>query len=68
MKKNMGDLDRGIRILIAIAIAVLYFTNTIEGTLAYILMAFAVVFVLTSFISFCPLYLALGMNTCKVKK
>ncbi|WP_100616000.1 YgaP family membrane protein [Confluentibacter citreus] len=68
MKKNMGDLDRGIRIIIAIAIAVLYFTDTIEGTLAYILMAFSVVFVLTSFISFCPLYLALGMNTCKVKK
>lgn len=64
----MGDLDRGIRIIMAIAIAVLYFTDTIEGTLAYILMAFAVVFVLTSFISFCPLYLALGMNTCKVKK
>ena len=64
----MGDLDRGIRIIIAIAIAVLYFTDTIEGTLAYILMTFAVVFVLTSFISFCPLYLALGTNTCKVKK
>lgn len=64
----MGDLDRGVRIVMAIAIAVLYFTDTIEGTLAYILMTFAVVFVLTSFISFCSLYLALGMNTCKVKK
>jgi Protein of unknown function (DUF2892) len=68
MKKNMGNLDRGIRIAIAIAIAVLYFTNTIEGTLAYILMAFAAIFVLTSFISFCPLYLPLGINTYKMKK
>jgi len=68
MKKNMGDLDRGIRIIMAIAIAILYFTNTIEGTLAYILMAFSAIFVLTSFISFCPLYLPLGINTCKVKK
>ncbi|WP_100612466.1 YgaP family membrane protein [Confluentibacter lentus] len=68
MKKNMGDLDRGIRIVIAIVIAVLYFTDTIEGTLAYILMAFSAIFVLTSFISFCPLYLPLGINTCKTKK
>lgn len=64
----MGDLDKGIRLIIAVTIAVLYFTNTIEGTLAFILMAFAVILVLTSFISFCPLYLPLGINTCKTKK
>lgn len=64
----MGNLDKGIRIVIAIVIAILYFTETIEGTLAYILMAFAAVFVITSFISFCPLYVALGITTCKVKK
>lgn len=68
MKKNMGNLDKGIRIIIAIAIAILYFTNIIEGTLAYILLAFAAIFVITSFISFCPLYVALGIDTCKVKK
>ena len=68
MKKNMGNLDKGIRIVIAIAIAILYFTNTIEGTLAYILMAFAAILVITNFISFCPLYVVLGINTCKVKK
>ena len=68
MKKNMGNLDKGIRVTIAIAIAILFFTNVIEGTLAYVLMAFAIIFVLTSFISFCPLYLPLGINTCKSKK
>ncbi|MEE1886021.1 YgaP family membrane protein [Pedobacter flavus] len=65
MKKNMGSLDKTIRILMAIVIGVLYFTNVISGTLAIVLGVFAVVFVLTSFISFCPLYLPLGINTCK---
>lgn len=68
MKKNMGSLDKGIRIVIAIAIALLYYFNVIEGTLAYVLMALAIVFLLTSFISFCPLYLPFGWNTtCKRK-
>ena len=63
----MGSLDKGIRIIIAIAIALLYYFNVIEGTLAYVLMALAIVFLLTSFISFCPLYLPFGWNTCKRK-
>jgi hypothetical protein len=68
MKKNMGTLDKGIRIIIAIAIALLYYFNVISGTLAYVLMAVAIIFLLTSFISFCPLYTLLGINTCKLKK
>jgi hypothetical protein len=67
MKKNMGSTDKGIRIVVALIIAALYYFNVVEGTLAYILMAFAIVFLLTSFISFCPLYLPLGINTCKKK-
>jgi len=54
MKKNMGTLDKGIRVVIAIAIALLYFFNVISGTLAYILMAVAIIFLLTSLINFCP--------------
>ncbi|WP_105474371.1 YgaP family membrane protein [Jejuia pallidilutea] len=68
MKKNMGTLDKSIRIIIAIAIALLYYFNVISGTLAYVLMAVAIIFLLTSFISFCPLYTLLGINTCKLKK
>ncbi|MDB0040923.1 DUF2892 domain-containing protein [Algibacter sp.] len=68
MKKNMGTLDKGIRFVIAIAIALLYYFNIITGTLAYILMAVAIIFLLTSFINFCPLYTLFGINTCKVKK
>lgn len=68
MKKNMGNLDKGVRIALAVAVALLYYFNVIEGTLAYVLMAFAIIFLLTSFVSFCPLYTIFGMNTCKVKK
>ncbi len=67
MKKNMGSADKGIRIVIALVIAALYYFNVIEGTLAYVLMALALVFLLTSFINFCPLYLPFGISTCKKK-
>lgn len=67
MKKNMGTVDKVIRILVAVVIAVLYFTNVISGTLAMILGIFAIVFALTSFISFCPLYLPFGISTLKSK-
>ncbi|WP_333575250.1 YgaP family membrane protein [Sphingobacterium sp.] len=68
MKKNMGMADKAIRILIAVVIGVLYFTNIISGTLAIILGIVAVAFVLTSFISFCPLYLPFGISTLKKKR
>jgi len=68
MKKNMGTMDKAIRILFVIVIGVLYFTNTISGILAIVLGILALVFLLTSFISFCPLYLPFGINTCKKKK
>lgn len=67
MKKNMGTADKAIRIIIAVVIAALYFTNVISGTLAIILGVLALVFVLTSFISFCPLYLPFGISTFKKK-
>ena len=65
MKKNMGSTDKIIRIAIAILIAILYFTNTISGALALVLGAFAVIFIITSFISFCPLYSPFGISTRK---
>jgi hypothetical protein len=68
MKKNMGATDKGIRVTIAIVIALLYYFNIVEEILAYILMALAIVFLLTSFISFCPLYAPFGISTCKTKK
>lgn len=65
MKKNMGSTDKIIRIAIAVIIAILYFTNTISGKVALVLGAFAVIFLLTSFISFCPLYSPFGISTRK---
>ena len=64
MKKNMGNTDRIIRILVAIILAALYFTGTIGGTLGTVALVLAVVFVATSLISFCPLYTLVGLNTC----
>jgi len=67
MKKNMGTADRIIRVIIAAIIAVLYFTGIIPGTPGIILLVLAVVYVLTSLISFCPLYAPFGLSTCKNK-
>ena len=68
MKKNMGSIDRLVRIIVAAVVALLYFNNVISGTLGIVLLVLAVVFVLTSLISFCPLYLPFGLSTCKVKQ
>jgi len=67
MKANMGKTDKMIRVIVAALIAVLYFTNVISGTLGLVLLVLALVFVLTSLISFCPLYAPFGISTCKVK-
>lgn len=65
MKKNMGNTDKAVRILLALIAAALYFTGTLPGVLGLVLLAFAAIFVLTSFISFCPLYLPFGISTRK---
>jgi len=67
MKKNMGTADKVIRILVALVIAVLFITNVLTGTLGIVLLVLAAVFLLTSFIGFCPLYLPFGINTGKKK-
>ncbi len=64
----MGILDRVLRVLIAIAIVILYYTNVISGTVAIVLLVVAGLFILTSFISFCPLYSILGLHTNKSTK
>ncbi|KYG85036.1 hypothetical protein AWW67_17500 [Roseivirga seohaensis] len=68
MKKNMGNADKAVRILIAVAIAILYFGNIVTGTLGIVLLVLAAVFLLTSLVSFCPLYTLVGFNTCPAKK
>lgn len=65
MKKNMGTIDKVVRILVAFVISGLYLTNMISGTVAIVLLVFAGIFILTSFMSFCPLYLPFGISTRK---
>jgi hypothetical protein len=63
--KNMGTLDRIIRLVIAAAIAILYFTGNLSGLAVIILGILALIFVVTSFVGFCPLYLPFGLTTRK---
>ncbi len=64
----MGAVDKVIRVVIAAVIAGLYYTGTISGTLGIVLLVFAGVFVLTSLVSFCPLYTLFGISTCPNKQ
>jgi hypothetical protein len=68
MKKNMGNADRVIRVILAAVFAVLYFTGTITGTFGLVLVVLAGVFVATSLISFCPLYTLFKISTCPTVK
>ncbi|MBK7761773.1 MAG: DUF2892 domain-containing protein [Bacteroidetes bacterium] len=68
MKKNMGSTDRLIRLSVAAIIAILFFTGKITGTMGIVLLVLAVVFVLTSFLNFCPLYLPFGISTHRKDK
>ncbi len=65
MKANMGVIDKSVRIAAAVIIAILYFTHVISGTVAIILLIIAAIFIVTSFISFCPLYYPFGISTKK---
>ena len=65
MKKNMGTADRAIRVIVAVVIAALFFTNVISGVLGIVLLVLAGVFVLTSLVSTCPLYMPFGLSTCE---
>ncbi|MDH5259720.1 MAG: DUF2892 domain-containing protein [Gammaproteobacteria bacterium] len=65
MKKNMGTIDKVVRIIVAVIVAGLIATGTLSGTWAIIAGALAAIFVLTSLISFCPLYAPFKLSTCK---
>jgi len=64
----MGNADRIIRIIAAIVVGILSYTGVLQGPLAYVLWGLSGIFVLTSFVSFCPLYSLVGLNTCPVKQ
>ena len=68
MKPNMGTFDRVMRLLAAALVIALYFMNVISGAVAIVLLVFAGIFILTSIVSFCPLYLPFGISTKKEQK
>jgi hypothetical protein len=68
MRKNMSSADRMIRLIISAILIGLYFTNVVTGTVGIILLVLSGVFILTSFLSYCPLYSIVGISTCPVKK
>jgi hypothetical protein len=68
MKTNMGKTDRVIRILLALVFGALYFTQTVTGVAGYVLLGLGAIFILTSVVSFCPLYTLFGIKTCAVPK
>lgn len=67
MKKNMGVIDKVLRVSIAIVFSILYFTGTVTGVLGFVLLALGAIFLLTSLIGFCPLYAPFRISTCKSK-
>lgn len=67
MKKNVGSIDKGIRILLALAVVLLNYFEVINGTTSLILLIIAMVLIVTSFANFCPLYALIGKSTCKTK-
>jgi hypothetical protein len=67
MKKNVGSIDKIIRLLLAAIFIILFFTNVVVGIFGYILLALAAILILTSVFSFCPIFMLFGINTCKTK-
>lgn len=65
MDKNVGKIDKLVRVLVALLLVGLYFSGILSGVLGYILLAVAGVMILTGLVNFCPLYSLLGVNTCK---
>jgi len=68
MKKNVGNLDKVLRVVLALLIGYLYYSGVISGTLGIVLIVFGGVLVLTSLVSFCPIYAPFGIKTCKIKQ
>lgn len=63
MKQNMGRQDKTLRLVAAAVFAILLIAGAVEGTLAIVLAVLAAVFVITTFVGFCPAYLPLGIST-----
>jgi len=68
MKVNMGRFDRTLRLVAAAVFAVLLIAGVVKGTLAIVMALIAAMFVITTFLGFCPAYLPFGVSTKKKGK
>ncbi|WP_020597652.1 YgaP family membrane protein [Spirosoma panaciterrae] len=68
MKKNMGSADRIIRVIVAVVLIALFATNVLTGTWGMISLVVAGIFIATSLVSTCPLYLPFGIRTNRIRK
>lgn len=68
MTKNVGTIDRVIRVVLAIVLGYLYFSGTVTGALGIILLIIGVILLFTGLVGFCALYKPLGISTCKTKE
>ncbi|MBA3864439.1 MAG: DUF2892 domain-containing protein [Erythrobacter sp.] len=64
MRKNVGNIDRALRLIAAVIAIALAVMGVLTGTAAIVAYVVAGVLVLTSLVSFCPLYRLLGLRTC----
>ena len=67
MKTNMSTADKFIRVLIGIVIAILYYMEVISGTTAIVILGLGIILLITSLVSYCPLYAIFGIKTCRTK-
>jgi len=65
MKKNVGTIDKVIRIVFAMAVIALFLTNVITGVLGIVLLAVSAILVITSMVGVCPLYIVMGLNSAE---
>ncbi|MBK8949657.1 MAG: DUF2892 domain-containing protein [Flavobacteriales bacterium] len=68
MKKNVGNIDRIVRILLALVFGYLYFSGTVAGMVGTVLLVLGGIFVLTALLGTCPIYSLIGVSTCPVKQ
>lgn len=68
MKKNMGGIDKIIRVILALVAGLLVYFEIVDGVWAYVLLTITGVFIITSLVGFCPLYGVFGINSCKANK
>lgn len=67
MKKNVGSIDKLVRIIIAALAVWVAYTHQVASPWDYVLYAVAVIMIVTALMSTCPIWIVFGLNTLKSK-